>query len=155
MIRRRTSFRPFATRGRGMTIAIIAMFALFSAVSVALSIRETSRARHRATVVEIAGRQRTLAERYVRETMLVHSGARADPAATAGILRASVGALIDGGAAPAVNGDDDETCCRRPRAWRGVSCCRNGGSSTTSPPRAAPGWRAGRSSGCRSPPTRR
>jgi diguanylate cyclase (GGDEF)-like protein/PAS domain S-box-containing protein len=109
VIRQPSSFRPFATRGRGMIIAIIAMFALFSAVSVALSIRETSRSRHRATVVEIAGRQRTLAERYVREAILVKRGAQADPATTAGILLASADALIDGGVAPEVNGDDDET----------------------------------------------
>ena len=109
MIRQPSSFRPFATRGRGMIIAIIAMFALFSAVSVALSINETSRSRHRATVVEIAGRQRTLAERYVREAILVKRGAQADPATTAGILRASADALITGGVAPDVNGDDDET----------------------------------------------
>ncbi|MDX6621978.1 MAG: hypothetical protein QOK36_4364 [Gaiellales bacterium] len=102
-------FRPFASRGRGTISAIIVMFALFSLLSVGLSIRETSRARHRATVVEIAGRQRTLAERYVREAMLVHSGARADPALTARLLRLSATTLIDGGRAPAVNGDDDET----------------------------------------------
>ncbi|MDP9259438.1 MAG: EAL domain-containing protein [Actinomycetota bacterium] len=108
-MRQRSTFRPFATRGRGAVIAIIAMFALFSAISVALSIRETSRSHHRATVVEIAGRQRTLAERYVRETMRVESGVQADPATTATLLRISADALIDGGRAPAVNGDDDET----------------------------------------------
>jgi len=107
--RRRTPFRPFATRGRGAVIAIIAMFAVFSAISVALSIRQTSSSHHRATVVEIAGRQRTLAERYVRETMLVQGGLQADPATTATLLHESADALIHGGQAPAVNGDDDET----------------------------------------------
>ena len=109
MIRQRSTFRPFATRGRGAVLAIIAMFAVFSAISVALSIRQTSSSHHRATVVEIAGRQRTLAERYVRETMLVQSGVQADPATTATLLHGSADALIDGGRAPAVNGDDDET----------------------------------------------
>ena len=85
------------------------MFAVFSALSVGLSIRETSRSRHRAIVVEIAGRQRTLAERYVRETILAKAGAQADPATTGSLLRASADSLIDGGLAPAVNGDDDET----------------------------------------------
>jgi diguanylate cyclase (GGDEF)-like protein/PAS domain S-box-containing protein len=106
---RQHSFRPFATRGRGAIIAIIAMFALFSAISVTLSIRETSRSHHRATVIEIAGRQRTLAERYVRETMLARRGAQADPATTAGLMLTSADALINGGVAPEVNGDDDET----------------------------------------------
>jgi diguanylate cyclase (GGDEF)-like protein/PAS domain S-box-containing protein len=109
MRRRKSSFRPFAARGRGAIIAIIAMFALFSAASVALSIRDTARSKHRATVVEIAGRQRTLAERYVREVMLVRSGARADPATTATLLHESADTLINGGEAPGVNGDDDET----------------------------------------------
>ena len=85
------------------------MFAVFSALSVGLSIRETSRSRHRAIVVEIAGRQRTLAERYVRETILAKAGAQADPATTGSLLHASADSLIDGGLAPAVNGDDDET----------------------------------------------
>ena len=60
-------------------------------------------------MVEIAGRQRTLAERYVRETMLVKAGEQADPATTASLLHDSAETLIDGGVAPAVNGDDDET----------------------------------------------
>jgi diguanylate cyclase (GGDEF)-like protein/PAS domain S-box-containing protein len=109
MWRRKSSFRPFATRGRGVTIVVIVLFAAFSAASVALSIRETSRSRHSATVVEIAGRQRTLAERYVREVMLVRAGGQADPATTAAVMRESADSLIDGGEAPGVNGDDDET----------------------------------------------
>src|SRR6185503_370908 len=64
---------------------------------------------HRAAVLQIAARQRTLAERYVKEVLLVRSGAAADPAATATDLRESADALLDGGVAPAVNGDDDET----------------------------------------------
>ena len=113
MIRRGTSFRPFATRGRGVIVTVIALFALFSAVSIALSIGETTGSRHRATIVEIAGRQRTLAERYVRETALAKRGVRADPATTASLLRGSADALIAGGVAPAVNGDDDETTLPR------------------------------------------
>jgi diguanylate cyclase (GGDEF)-like protein/PAS domain S-box-containing protein len=112
-LRRRSAFQPFAARGRVSVVAIIVMFALFSALSVALSIRETSRSRHRATVVEIASRQRTLAQSYVREAMLVHTGAAADPALTAQLLRVSADKLIDGGLAPEVNGDDDETALPR------------------------------------------
>ncbi|MDX6572836.1 MAG: hypothetical protein QOC86_1992, partial [Gaiellales bacterium] len=113
MIRRGPSFRPFATRGRGVIVTVIALFALFSAVSIALSIGETTGSRHRATIVEIAGRQRTLAERYVRETALAKRGVRADPATTASLLRGSADALIAGGVAPEVNGDDDETTLPR------------------------------------------
>ena len=89
--------------------AILATFALSSAIVVGLSIWATSRSQHRAAVLEIAARQRTLSERYVKEVLLVRSGAAADPATTAVVLRESARALLDGGLAPAVNGDDDDT----------------------------------------------
>src|SRR5262245_46500312 len=50
-----------------------------------------------------------LAERYVGEVLLVRQGRDADPAHTAELLKTSVAALLDGGEAPAVDGDDDET----------------------------------------------
>ena len=105
----RPEFRPFASRGRRTIIAILATFAVFSAVSVALSIRATKGSEHRAAVVEVAARQRTLAERYVKEVMLARIGGRVDPPNTASILARSANALLDGGTAPAVWGDDDET----------------------------------------------
>jgi diguanylate cyclase (GGDEF)-like protein/PAS domain S-box-containing protein len=106
---RKPAFKPFASRGRSPIVAILLTFALFSALSVALSVRTTARAQHRAAVIQVAARQRTLAERYVQEVLLVRAGAEADPAYTAGVLRRSARALLDGGTAPAVNGDDDET----------------------------------------------
>jgi diguanylate cyclase (GGDEF)-like protein/PAS domain S-box-containing protein len=102
------TFKPFTTRGRSTIVAILLTFALVSAGSVALSVYATSRSQHRAEVVQVAARQRTLAERYVQEVLLTRTGARADPAYTATILRQSARALLDGGKAPAVNGDDDE-----------------------------------------------
>jgi diguanylate cyclase (GGDEF)-like protein/PAS domain S-box-containing protein len=89
--------------------AILATFALFSAVSVGLSIWATSRSQYKASVLEVAARQRTLAERYVREALLARSGAQADPAYVGALLDRSARALLEGGTAPAVNGDDDET----------------------------------------------
>ena len=103
------AFRPFTARGRGVVAAILLTFALFSAISVFLTISATGRSQHRAAVVEVAARQRTLAERYVKEVLLARSGAQADPTYTAAILTRSAHALLDGGTAPAVNGDDDET----------------------------------------------
>ena len=102
-------FRPFAESGRRRILAIFVIFGLVSALSVTLSIRATGRSLNRATVVEVAGRQRTLAERYVKEVLLVRGGERADPALTASLLAESARALLDGGTAPAVNGDDDAT----------------------------------------------
>ena len=107
-MRTRRTFSPFSGSNRRPIAAILATFALSSAITVGLSIWATSRSQHRAAVLEIAARQRTLAERYVKEVLLVRSGADADPAATATVLRQSADALLDGGLAPPVNGDDDE-----------------------------------------------
>ena len=60
-------------------------------------------------MLEVAARQRTLAERYVKEVLLARTGAKANPTYVAGLLGQSASALLDGGTAPAVNGDDDET----------------------------------------------
>ncbi len=107
---RRRSFKPLdSSQGRFTVAAILCTFALFSALSVGLSVRATEGSHHRATVVQVAARQRTLAERYVQEVLLVRQGQRADPAYTGGVLRDSVVALLHGGTAPAVNGDDDAT----------------------------------------------
>src|SRR6266571_836273 len=106
---RRLEFRPFATRGRRTIAAILATFAVFSALSVTLSIWTTKGSQHRAAVVEVAARQRTLAERYVKEVLLARAGGRVDPDNTASILARSADALLNGGSAPSVYGDDDET----------------------------------------------
>ena len=108
MLRRR-EFRPFASRGRRTIVGILLTFSVVSVLSVTLSIRSTKGSQHRAAVVEVAARQRTLAERYVKEVLLARSGARVDPANTASTLARSADALLEGGAAPAVWGDDDET----------------------------------------------
>ena len=89
-------------------IAILATLAAVSGGSVLLSTRATARSQHRAAVLEVAARQRTLAERYVNEVVLARSGAAADPGYTASVLEDSARVLISGGEAPAVNGDDDE-----------------------------------------------
>jgi diguanylate cyclase (GGDEF)-like protein/PAS domain S-box-containing protein len=101
-------FSPFASRGRRAVAAILATFALFSAVSVGMSIWATSRSQYKAAVLEVAARQRTLSERYLREVLLAQTGQKADPAYVGSLLDQSARALLDGGAAPAVNGDDDE-----------------------------------------------
>ena len=85
-MRRRGAFRPFASRGRRLIPAILLIFALFSLLSVVFSIRATTRSQNRAAVVEVAARQRTLAERYVNDVLLARTGARVDPARTAALL---------------------------------------------------------------------
>jgi diguanylate cyclase (GGDEF)-like protein/PAS domain S-box-containing protein len=107
--RRNPSFGPFQSRGRRSIVAILLTFTLVSAISVALSIRTTARSKHQASVVQVAARQRTLAEQYVNDVLLARSGAPADPRNTAMLLKSSVRALQEGGTVPAVDGDDDET----------------------------------------------
>jgi diguanylate cyclase (GGDEF)-like protein/PAS domain S-box-containing protein len=106
---RRRAFKPFAARGRATIVGVLLTFALSSAVSVGLSVRTTSRSQHQAAAIEVAARQRTLAERYVKEVLLVRAGAQADPATTAATLSTSARVLLDGGDVPAVDGDDDES----------------------------------------------
>lgn len=103
----RARFRPFSAGGRKTVVGIFLTFALISMLSVALSISATKRSQNQATVVEVAGRQRTLADLFVNEVLLVRAGEKADPALTASLLADSAHALLDGGTAPAVNGDDD------------------------------------------------
>jgi diguanylate cyclase (GGDEF)-like protein/PAS domain S-box-containing protein len=108
MTRAVREFRPFAPRARITIVAIVATSALVLAASAAVSIWSTGKSQNRAAVVEIAGRQRTLAERYVTQILLVRAGAEASPQRTGVLLTQSVNALLNGGAVPAVEGDDDE-----------------------------------------------
>ncbi len=94
-------------------VAILFTFALCSAVSVSISIWATTRVKHQATIVQIAARQRSLAERYVGEVLLAKRGVAVDSAKTAELMRASADALLNGGAAPSVDGFDDETTLPR------------------------------------------
>src|SRR5437870_12164703 len=112
-MRRGRAFRPFTARGRRVVAAILLTFALFSTTSVFLTISATGRSQHRASVLEVAARQRTLAERYVKEVLLARAGAQADPMHTGNLLAESANALLKGGVAPAVDGDDDETVLPR------------------------------------------
>jgi diguanylate cyclase (GGDEF)-like protein/PAS domain S-box-containing protein len=101
-------FRPFVSSGRRTIAAILLTFVVLSAVSVTVSIWVTSRSQNQATLVEVAARQRTLAERYVNEVLLARAGAKADPGKTADLLAQSARTLLEGGTAPGVEGDDDE-----------------------------------------------
>jgi diguanylate cyclase (GGDEF)-like protein/PAS domain S-box-containing protein len=108
-MRGRRTFTPFESRGRLAIGAILGTIAFVSILIVGLSIRATQRSQHKASVVEVAARQRMLAERYVDGVLLVMAGRQADPAHTGQLLRKSTNALLNGGVAPAVPGDDDET----------------------------------------------
>jgi diguanylate cyclase (GGDEF)-like protein/PAS domain S-box-containing protein len=108
-VRLSRTFRPFAPGARRTIIAIVLTLALVSTVGTVLSIWAAGRSKNRAAVVEVAARQRTLTERYVEQLLLVRAGRAADPAVTGRLLARSAQVLLDGGTAPAVDGDDDET----------------------------------------------
>ena len=59
-----------------MIAAILITIVLFSAVSLSISIGVTAKSKNQAAVLEVAARQRTLAERYVKEVLLVRAGSR-------------------------------------------------------------------------------
>ena len=105
---RAPAFAPYASRGRKPVVAILLTFALCSTASIGLSIWQTARTQHRAEILRVAERQQTLASDYVQQVLLVRAGQHADPRQTATILRLSTDALLDGGAVPAVPGNDDE-----------------------------------------------
>jgi len=105
---RAPAFAPYASRGRKPIVAILVTFALCSTASIGLSIWQTARTQHSAEVLRVAERQQTLASEYVQQVMLVRAGQQSDPDVTATILRLSTDALLDGGAVPAVPGNDDE-----------------------------------------------
>ena len=109
MRRRRTSIRPFDAGGRRVIMAIFFTFAAMAGLTFFLTLSATGRLRDRGTLVELAARQRTLAERYVQEVLLAQTGAQADPMHTGKLLGESADVLLNGGLAPAVDGDDDET----------------------------------------------
>jgi diguanylate cyclase (GGDEF)-like protein/PAS domain S-box-containing protein len=102
------SFTPFAVRGRRSVTAILLTFALSSTIGLVLSLGSTAKAQHRAVVLEVAARQRTLSERYVKEVLLAQDGVASDPQGIAADMSASAATLINGGDAPPVEGDDDE-----------------------------------------------
>jgi diguanylate cyclase (GGDEF)-like protein/PAS domain S-box-containing protein len=106
---KRQTFSPFEARGRWMIVAIFITISLFSAVSLTIFIGVTARSKNQAAIIEVSARQRTLAERYVKEVLLVRAGEPADPARTASVLARSAHALLNGGVAPPMWGDDDAT----------------------------------------------
>src|SRR4051795_8740592 len=118
----RTQFRPFSNNGRWTIAAIMLVFAAYSGLSLLLSERTTTGSEHKASVLEVAARQRTLTERYAKEVLLSMAGAPSASRPIADDLKQSAAALLDGGVAPGVAGGDGEKkhffflCCPPPSA---------------------------------------
>jgi PAS domain S-box-containing protein len=108
VLRAHNRFRPFAVSGRRTVAAIILTFALYTGLSLVLSARTADRSRGQAQVLQIAARQRTLAERYTKEVLLARAGAPSVATSIAHDLDQSAQAMLEGGLAPGVPSDDDE-----------------------------------------------
>lgn len=101
------SLNPTGSTGLRQLAAIFITFTVVFGATIVLSVIVTKRSEHHAAVIETAARQRTLAERYLAEVLLAREGRQTDPGYTAGVMTSSAAALLGGGEAPAVNGDDD------------------------------------------------
>jgi diguanylate cyclase (GGDEF)-like protein/PAS domain S-box-containing protein len=83
-------------------LAVVAVIISYTAAAIAHE-------RGSALIINIASRQRALAERYVKDVVLVTDGVRADPLDDADQLLANAEALLRGGDVIAVHGADEET----------------------------------------------
>ncbi len=87
---------------------ILAIYLLVVFGIVGYTARATYRQRGSALIVNIAARQKALAERYVKDVLLVNQGSQADPDDDAQQLLANAHALLAGGQVVAVQGADQE-----------------------------------------------
>ena len=152
-LRRRSAFQPFAARGRAPSRRSSSCSRSFSAISVALSIRETSRSRHRADGRGGRARQRTLAERYVREAYCSSAPERQptprSPRAPAPECRRAHRRRHGAGGQRRRRRDGARR--RRPASRRRAAAAGAAARATISRRPGAPGSPAGRSIRCRSP----
>src|SRR5438874_2722349 len=106
-------------RGTWTAFAIVAAFVVLISVMVGYNAYATDRERPTALVVDVTARQRTLTERYIKDTVLVLDGVQADPEASATILRETATALLDGGDVVTPQGSLDQKV-RIPAATNGA-----------------------------------
>ncbi len=85
---------------------IVILYLVLIAGIVGYNAREMSRERGAALIVNVAARQRALAERYVKDAILVADGIAADPSDDASQLLTNADALLLGGDVVAVQGAD-------------------------------------------------
>ena len=97
-----------ASRDRG-AIAIITLILLgVLCTMVGFNAWATSRAESVPFLVDLTARQRTLAERYIKDVLLKADGIQSDPASSMAILRQTAAAILDGGLVPAPQGSLDK-----------------------------------------------
>src|SRR6266581_3742527 len=87
---------------------IVGAFVLLIGGMVGYNAYATDRERPTALVVDVTARQRTLTERYIKDTVLALDGVQADPEPSAKILRETATALLDGGEVVTPQGSLDQ-----------------------------------------------
>ena len=99
----------------------LALYLVVITVIVGYNARAIADQRGSALSVNVAARQRALAERYEKDVVLTTLGIQADPGADAEQLLANADALLHGGEVLAVQGADEEIQdpAREPRSPRG------------------------------------
>jgi diguanylate cyclase (GGDEF)-like protein/PAS domain S-box-containing protein len=91
---------------------IVAIYLVIVTVIVGYDARLISEQRGSALVINVAGRQRGLAERYEKDVILTTQGVQADPSDDEDQLRTNAEALLHGGEVIAVQGTEDEIWIR-------------------------------------------
>jgi diguanylate cyclase (GGDEF)-like protein/PAS domain S-box-containing protein len=91
---------------------IVAIYLVIVTLIVGYDARLISEQRGSALVINVAGRQRGLAERYEKDVILTTQGAQADPSDDEDQLLANANALLHGGEVIAVQGTEDEIWIR-------------------------------------------
>jgi diguanylate cyclase (GGDEF)-like protein/PAS domain S-box-containing protein len=87
---------------------ILTLYLIVTASIISYTAGAIANQRGSALIINIAARQRALAERYVKDVVLVTDGIQADPSDDAGQLLANANALLVGGDVIAVHGADAE-----------------------------------------------
>ncbi|HZD70957.1 MAG TPA: PAS domain S-box protein [Actinomycetes bacterium] len=97
---------------------VIPVFIVLVTAIVGYNARSTANERGSALVVNIAGRQRTLVERYTKDVLLVVDGFQADPDKSGAALHQTADALLDGGSVLAPQGNDSRVNIPPARDWK-------------------------------------
>jgi len=91
---------------------IVALYLVIVSVIIGYDARLISEQRGSALVINVAGRQRGLAERYEKDVILATEGVQTDPGDDESQLQTNAEALLHGGDVIAVQGADDEVHMR-------------------------------------------
>jgi diguanylate cyclase (GGDEF)-like protein/PAS domain S-box-containing protein len=119
--RRATSFMDDRRLGRRLRW-IVSVYLVLIAVIVGFNVSKIAEERGAALAVNVAARQRALAERYTKDVLLRSQGIAADPADDAAQLLANADALLNGGDVISVQGADEEVHISRASTdWRVIT----------------------------------